>query len=109
MPDWIIYIVVEPDCFYAPNFEKVLSILVSDCPSVQTFFKLMVLKFHIQIPCQKIADPYFFILSELSPLVELCSCLGVKVQICKKDISKSIEARSFKYGQLIEDDEWITL
>ena len=83
--------------------EKVLSILFSDCPSVQTFFKPMVLKFHIQIPCQKIADPYF-----LSPLVELCSFLGVKVQICKKDISKSIEAKSLKHGQLIQDDEWIT-
>ena len=68
MPDWIIYIVVEPDCFYAPNFEKVFSILVSDCPSLQTFFKPMVFKFHIQIPCQKIADPYFLSCLNYLPL-----------------------------------------
>ena len=49
--------------------------------------------------------PVFFLLSELSPLVELCPIYGLRVQICKKDISKSIEARSFKLGQLIEDDE----
>ena len=30
------------------------------------------------------------------------------MQFCKLDISKSIEARSFKLGQLIEDDERIT-
>ena len=32
----------------------------------------MVLKFHIWIPHGKIADPYFFFLSELSPFLELC-------------------------------------
>ena len=43
--------------------------------------------------------------SELSPLVELCPFEGLKVQICNHDISKIITARSFKLGQLIEDDE----
>ena len=28
--------------------------------------------------------------------------------MCNKDISKTVKARSFKLGQLIEDDEWIT-
>ena len=56
---------------YAPNFEKVGSILVSACPcvracvrpcvrpSVQKQFQARVLKFHIWIPRQKIAYPYF--------------------------------------------------
>ena len=30
---------------------------------------------------------------------------GLKVQICNHDISKTITARSFKLGELIEDDE----
>ena len=29
------------------------------------------------------------------------------LKICNHDISKTITARSFKFGQLIEDDEWI--
>ena len=37
-----------------------------------------VLKFHIWIPRQKIAYPYFFFLSELSPLVEFCPLLRAK-------------------------------
>ena len=43
-------------------------------PSVQRKFKARVLKFHtcIRIPRQKKAYPYFFFLSELSPLAELC-------------------------------------
>ena len=49
--------------FYAPNFEKVGSILLLACPcvrpsiclSVQKKFKARVLKFHILIPRQKIA------------------------------------------------------
>ena len=43
--------------FYAPNFEKVGSILVSACafvlPSVQKKIQARVLKFHIWIPRQK--------------------------------------------------------
>ena len=89
------------------------SILVSACvcvracvlPSVQKKIQARVLKFHIWIPRQKIAYPYFFFLSELSPLAELCPFEGLKVQICNHDISKTITARSFKLGQLIEDDE----
>ena len=95
--------------FYAPSFEKVGSILLSVCPfvrpSVQKKFEARVLKFHIWIPHQKIAYPHFFFLSELSPLAELCPFKGLKVQICNHDISKTITARSFKLGQLIEDDE----
>ena len=77
----------------------------SVCPSVQKKFKARVLKFHIWIPSQKIAYPYFFFLSELSPLAELCPFEGLKVQICTHDISKTITARSFKLDELIEDDE----
>ena len=77
----------------------------SVCPSVQKIFKSRVLKFHIWIPHQKNSLPVFFFLSELSPLAELCPFEGLKVQICNHDISKTITARSFKLGQLIEDDK----
>ena len=39
-----------------------------------------VLKFHIQIPHEKIVDPYFFFMSKLCPFSELCmayTCLIV--------------------------------
>ena len=99
--------------FYAPNFEKVGSILLSACPCVcvsvcafvRPFKKKIqarVLKFHIWIPHQKIAYPYFFSCPNYLPLP---SYEGLKVQICNHDISKTITARSFKLGQLIEDDE----
>ena len=99
--------------FMPQNFEKMGSILVSACafvrssvlPSFQKKVQARVLKFHIWIPRQKIAYPYFFFLSELSPLAELCPFEGLKVQICNHDISKTITARSLKLGQLIEDDE----
>ena len=54
---------------------------------------------------EKNSLPIFFFLSELSPLAELCPFEGLKVQICNHDISKTITARIFKLGQLIEDDE----
>ena len=57
---------------YAPNFEKEGSILLSACPSVrpsvQKKFKARVLKFHIWIPHQKIAYPYFFSCPNYLPL-----------------------------------------
>ena len=50
-------------------------------PCVRAFKNLARgLKFHIWIP-HKTVDPYF--LSELSPLVELCPFLRVRVQFCK--------------------------
>ena len=60
---------------YAPNFEKVGIILLSArpfvCPFVRPFqkkFKARVLKFHILIPHQKIAYPYFFSCPNYLPL-----------------------------------------
>ena len=41
----------------------------------------------------------YFIFFELSPFSDL------DFKICNQDISKTITARSFKLGQLIEDDE----
>ena len=62
--------------YYAPNFEKVGSILVSACacvrpfvlPSVQKIIQARVLKFHIWIPRQKIAYPYLFSCLNYLPL-----------------------------------------
>ena len=42
---------------------------------------------------------FFFFLFELSPFADL------DFDICNHDISKTITARSFKLGQLIEDNE----
>ena len=61
--------------FYAPNFEKVgehIGFGLCVRASVQNRIQARVLKFHIWIPHQKIAYPYFFFLSELSPLAKLC-------------------------------------
>ena len=80
------------------------SVSASVCPSVQKKFKARVLKFHIWI-LSKNSLPVFFFLCELSPLAELCPFEGLKVQICNHDISKTITARSFKLGQLIEADK----
>ena len=83
-----------------------LSACPSVCPSVQKKFKARVLKFHIYMDSSsKNSLPVFFFLSELSPLAKLCPFEGLKVQICNHDISKTITARSFKLGQLIEEDE----
>ena len=68
------------DAFYAPNFKKVGSILLSACPcvcacvracvrpSVPKKIRARVLKFHIWIPRQKIAYPYFFSYPNYLPL-----------------------------------------
>ena len=61
--------------FYAPNFEKVGSILVSAClcvhPSIKKKLKLEFLNFIYGIVFQKQLIPYFF-RSEVSTLVKLC-------------------------------------
>ena len=49
-----------------------------------------VLKFHIWIPHGKIADPYFFFLSELSPFLELRPFEKIGMKSCQQGISKSI-------------------
>ena len=85
---------------------------------VRSFVRLFVPPFKKNIKAQgfeisyidssaKNSLPLFFFLSELSPLAELCPFEGLKVQICNHDISKTITARSFKLGQLIEDDKQI--
>ena len=59
MFDLVQYVETKSHHFYAPNFEKVGSILVSACPcvrpSVQKKIQAKVLKFHVWIPRQKIA------------------------------------------------------
>ena len=47
----------------------------------------------------KIKKKLFYFFFELSPFADL------DLKICNHDISKTITARSFKLGQLIEDDE----
>ena len=75
------------------------------CPSVcSKKNQARVLKFHIWIPRQKIAHPNFF-LSELSPLPSYAPFKGKECNFVSRIFSKIIEARSFKLGQLVEDDE----
>ena len=47
----------------------------------------------------KILRKVIFIFFELSPFADLA------LKICNHDILETITARSFKLGQLIEDDE----
>ena len=63
-----------------------------------------VFTFHIWIPYQKIADPYF-LGSELSPLVKFCPFKRGGMKFWNQDILKIVVARSFKLGQLIKDNE----
>ena len=84
--------------FYAPNFEKVGSILVSACPcvrpcvcvrpSVQKKIQARVLKFHIWIPRQKIAYPYFFSCLNYLPLPSYVVVLGFYVPPTAKVIRR---------------------
>ena len=72
-PDETHIISAKNSVYYAPNFEKVGSILVSACacvrPSVRSKkIQARVLKFHIWIPRQKIAYPYFFSCLNYLPL-----------------------------------------
>ena len=68
--------------FYAPNFEKVGSILVSACAAVRSSFRAFkkiqarVLKFHIWIPRQKIAYPYFYSCLNYLPLLSYAPFKG---------------------------------
>ena len=71
-------------CNYAPNFEKVGSILVSACAFVrssvcssgQNRIQARVLKFHIWIPHQKKAYPYFFSCLNYLPLASYAPFKG---------------------------------
>ena len=85
--------------FYAPDFEKVGSILVLACPFVPKKIKARILKFHIWIPHEKIADPYFF---SCPYYFLLCSYAPFQHQraICKQAISKSIDLIFLNYCPL---------
>ena len=77
---------------YAPNFEKVGSILLSACPfvrpfvlpSVQNRIQARVLKFHIWIPHQKIAYPYFFSCLNNLPLPSYSPFKGLECNIVSR-------------------------
>ena len=84
-------------------FEKIW--MKSDACHILRTMHARVLKFHIRIPHGKIADQYFFFLSELSPYLELCPFEKIRMKSCQQDISKSIWAKGLKLGQLIGDDE----
>ena len=79
------------------------SVLLFTCP-----FRIWdrILKFQRWIPHKKLLMFFFYFLkSWLSPFVELCPFERVIMKFCNQIISK---ARSFKLGQLIEDNDQIT-
>ena len=83
--------------FYAPNFEKVGTywfqlVRMYVCMGHRD----IVLKLHVWIPHGKIADAYFFVFPELSPLVKLRPFDKRRDEICKCRISNSIKARNLK-------------
>ena len=60
-----------------------------------------VLKFHIWIPHEKIADPFFFccffFLSELSPFLELCPFEKIRMKSDACHILRTVHARILKF------------
>ena len=111
----------KPPCFYVPNLEEVegtycfwvvhLSILPSighACGILKNMHD-RVLKFHIWIHRQKVADQSFFFcfffLCELSPILELFRLEKIIMKACQQDTSKSIWAMDLKLSQLISNDE----
>ena len=80
--------------FYAPNFEKVGSILLSArlcvgvcvCAFVRPLKKIQsrVLKFHIWIPRQKIAYPYFFSCLNYLPLLSYAPFKGLECNFVRR-------------------------
>ena len=89
---------------YAPNFEKVVDILVSACPYVCmyvcTYVRIhvrdIVLKLHVWIPHGKIADAYFWFSLNYLPLSNYGPLTNKGMKFCKCCISKSIIARNLK-------------
>ena len=92
------------------------SVLASVCPFV-TFFDAChilwtkharVLKFHIWIHHGKIAEQVFFLVWVISLFGVMPLQKKIRMKSCQQGIWKSIWARGWKLGQLIEDDEYIT-
>ena len=52
-----------------------------------------------RLPGENLNKKFFFFFSNYCPLQNW------PLKICNQDISKTVIARSFKLGQLIEDDE----
>ena len=57
-----------------------------------------VLKFHVWIPHEKIADTFFFP-SGLCPFLELWPFEEIWMESCQQAISKTIEARALKFKE----------
>ena len=55
-----------------------------------------VLKFHVWIPHEKIADTYFFPLQDYAPFL---SYEEIWMESCQRNISKTIEARALKFKE----------
>ena len=89
---------------YAPNFEKVGDILVSACPYVCTYVCMyvrihvrdIVLKLHVWIPHEKVADAYFWFSLNYLPLSNYGPLTNKGMKFCKCCISKSVIARNLK-------------
>ena len=58
-----------------------------------------VLKFHIWIPHEKIADMYFFSYQDYAPFLSYGPLIKIWMNSCQQNISKAIEARALKPGE----------
>ena len=58
-----------------------------------------VLKFHIWIPHEKIADMYFFSYQDYAPFLSYGPFEKIWMNFCQQNISKAIEARALKPGE----------
>ena len=58
-----------------------------------------VLKFHIWIPHEKVADTYFFSYQDYAPFPELWPFEKIWMESFQQAISKTIEARALKFEE----------
>ena len=63
------------------------------------FMHARVLKFHIWIPYEKVANTYFFSLSGLCPFPELWPLEKTWMKYCQQNLSITIDARALKFEE----------
>ena len=96
---------------YAPNFEKVGGHigfgLFGVCVCVCFHVRDIVLKLHVWIPDEKIADAYFWLSLNYLPLLNYGPLTNKGMKFCKCRILKSIIARNLQLVMLIGDADLI--
>ena len=91
--------------FMPPTLKKLKGHIALSLSIRPSKTKFRVFKFHRWIPHQKITEQYCFFKVWINPLCGVMPILKVHNEILKSSFPKPFTARSFKLGQLIEDNE----